>query len=151
MRRVLALAVLAAATVVGVTLAQARTEAKPLPGLPPWTAGYTGWTKLNRTPIPPRASDPHSGTKNVYASRLARKGVYPVGTVIVKDIRRPGSRNVDVVAAMRKRSSGANRGWQMIEWTRSSPSSRFTILAQGAICYGCHIGAKPDYVFTKRR
>jgi len=152
-RRVLALALLTAVAVVAATLAQAETTAvsKPLPGLPQWTAGYTGWTKLNRRPIPPRASDAHSGTKNVYASKRARNGVYPVGTVIVKDVRRPGSRTIDVVAAMRKRSRGANHGWEMIEWTRSSPSSRFTILAQGSICYGCHIGARPDYVFTKRR
>ncbi len=150
MRQVVAIALLAALSVVAVTVAQARTEAKALPGLPGWTAGYTSWTKLNRAPIPPRASDAHRGTKNVYASRAARRGVYPVGTVIVKDIRRPGSRSIDVVAAMRKRRGGPNRGWEMIEWSRSSPTERFGVLAQGGLCFGCHIGAKPDYVFTKR-
>jgi Cytochrome P460 len=149
-RRVLALAVLAAAAVVATSLAQARGDAKPLPGLPQWTAGYTDWQKVNRRAIPARPSDAHSGTKNVYASRRARNGVYPVGTVIVKEVRRPGSRTIGVVAAMRKRASGPHRGWQMIEWTRSSASARFTVLAQGQLCFGCHMGAKPDYVFTKR-
>ncbi|HSC93074.1 MAG TPA: cytochrome P460 family protein [Gaiellaceae bacterium] len=149
--RVLATALLTAAAVVGATVAQARGDAKPLPGLPAWTAGYTGWAKVNRAPIPPRASDAHRGTKNVFASRRARRGVYPVGTVIVKEVRRPGERHVGVVAAMRKLPGRkAHHGWAMTEWTRSSTRDRFGILAQGAVCFGCHVAAKPDYVFTKR-
>lgn len=153
MRRVLALAVLVAVAVVAATLAQAESTAaaRPLPGLPQWTAGYTGWTKVNRAPIPSRASDAHRGTKNVYASKRARNGRYPVGTVIVKEVRRPGTRHVGVIAAMRKLPNRrANNGWEMIEWERSSARGRFGVLASGAICYGCHVGAKPDYVFTKR-
>jgi hypothetical protein len=126
-----------------------------LPGLPAYTAGYQSWTKLNSKPIPPARSDPHLGTKNVYASRLPRAGsaLYPVGTVVVKDITRPGARFVGVVAVMRKQAGvKANNGWQMIEYTRSSSRSRFTVLAQGSICYSCHVGAKrTDYVFTRRR
>jgi hypothetical protein len=149
--RLVVIAVAAAAAVLGGTLAQAGSQAKPLPGLPAWTAGYTSWQKVNRTPIPARASDAHRGTKNVFASKRARNGVYPVGTVIVKEIRRPGERAVGVVAAMRKRAGvRAHRGWEMIEWTRPSPGSRFGVLAQGGVCTSCHVGAKPDYVFTKR-
>lgn len=153
MRRVLALAAVSAAAVVGATLAQARTDARPrpLPGLPAWTAGYTGWSRINRAPIPPRASDAHRGTKQVYASRRARNGRYPVGTVIVKDVRRPGTRSVGVVAAMRKLPNRrAHNGWEMVEWERRSARGRFGILAQGGVCFGCHVAAKPDYVFTKR-
>ena len=130
--------------------------AKPLPGLPAYTAGYTQWTKLNAKPIPPRRSgDAHLGTKNVYASKLPRAGssTYPVGTVIVKDIRRPGARFVGVVAAMRKVAGvRANNGWQMIEWSRPAASSRFSVLAQGQLCFSCHVQVKSrDYVFTRRR
>jgi hypothetical protein len=152
-RRVLVLAALSAVAVVAATLAQAGTTAtpKPLPGLPQWTAGYKAWPKINRAPIPARPSDAHSGTKNVYASKRARNGRYPAGTVIVKEVRRPGQSHIGVIAAMRKLPNRrANNGWQMIEWDRTSTRDRFGVLASGAICYGCHVGAKPDYVFTKR-
>ena len=130
--------------------------AKPLPGLPTYTAGYTQWTKLNATPIPPRTGgDAHLGTKNVYASKLRPSGSsrYPLGTVIVKDIRRPGARFVGVVAVMRKLAGvRANNGWQMIEYSRPSATSRFTVLAQGQLCFSCHVQVKArDYVFTRRR
>lgn len=130
--------------------------AKPLPGLPSYTAGYTQWTKLNAKPIPPRRSgDAHLGTKNVYASKLPPRGStrYPVGTVIVKEIRRPGARFVGVLAAMRKLAGvKANNGWRMIEWSRPSGRSRFTVLAQGQLCFSCHVQVRSrDYVFTRRR
>ena len=130
--------------------------AKPLPGLPSYTAGYTQWTKLNAKPIPPRRSgDAHLGTKNVYASKLPPRGStrYPVGTVVVKEIRRPGARFVGVLAAMRKLAGvKANNGWRMIEWSRPSGRSRFTVLAQGQLCFSCHVQVRSrDYVFTRRR
>jgi hypothetical protein len=156
MRRALAVAAAAAAAsalVVGATVAQGgSSKPRPLPGLPAYTAGYTSWFKLNRRPIPPRPSgDAHFGTKNVYASRRIRGGRYPVGTVIVKEVRRGGV--VAVVAVMRKRKgfSPRNNDWQMIEYVRSSPRFRFGILAQGQICYSCHVQAKRnDFVFTRR-
>lgn len=54
---------------------------------------------------------------------------------------------------MRKRAGvKANNGWEMIEWSRPSPTARFTVLAQGALCFSCHVQAKKtDYVFTQRR
>jgi hypothetical protein len=150
---ILAAAATASALVVGATVAQGgASKPSPLPGLPAYTAGYTSWFKLNRRPIPPRASgDAHFGTKNVYASRRIRAGRYPVGTVIVKEVRRGGS--VAVVAVMRKRKSFSprNNDWQMIEYVRSSPRARFGVLAQGRICYACHSGARRnDFVFTRR-
>lgn len=155
MRRVLAVpaaAAGAAVLVVGVTVAQGRADARPLPGLPAYTAGYAGWYKINRTPIPPRPSgDAHSGTKNVYASKRIRRGRYPYGTVIVKEVRRGGV--VTLVAVMRKLRgfSPRNNDWRMIEYVRSSPRSRFGVLAQGRICYACHSGARRhDFVFTRR-
>ena len=156
MRRPLAVLVAAAsaaAFVVGATLAQGGSPAaRPLPGLPAYTAGYTSWVKLNRRPIPPRPSgDAHPGTKDVYASRPIRDNRYPAGTVIVKEIRRGGV--VTVVAVMRKIRgfSPRNNDWEMIEYSRSSARARFGVLAQGRICYACHDAARRnDFVFTRR-
>jgi Cytochrome P460 len=128
-----------------------RPRAEPLPGLPRWTAGYRRWTKVNAKPLPPRDSDPHLGTKDVYASRPPRAGVYPVGTVIVKEAMRPGKDFVGLVAAMRK-VAGANpdhNDWVFVEWTRDAEAETFTELARGGVCTSCHVGAADrDYVFT---
>jgi Cytochrome P460 len=134
-------------------LAAALAVAAPLPGIPSYAQGYARWTKLNRAPIPPRASDPHRSYKNVYASKLPRGNRYPVGTVIVKEGRATRSGYVRLIAVMRKvKAVGPNNGWTMIEWSRSSPGARFTELARGQVCYSCHVGARrTDYVFTKRR
>lgn len=145
-------ALVAAAFVVGATLAQGGSvKAKPLPGLPAYTAGYKSWFKINRSPIPRRSADAHPGTKNVYTSKRIRGGRYPVGTVIVKEVTSGGF--IRIVAVMRKIKgfSPRNNDWQMIEYTRSSTRSRFGVLAQGQICYSCHVQARRnDYVFTRR-
>jgi hypothetical protein len=150
---VLAAAAGAAALVVGATVAQGSgSKPRPLPGLPAYTAGYKSWFKINRAPIPPRPSgDAHSGTKDVYASKRKRGARYPFGTVIVKEVKRGGV--VTVVAVMRKLRgfSPRNNDWQMIEYSRASSRGRFSILAQGRICYACHSGARAnDFVFTRR-
>lgn len=134
-------------------LVAALAGASPLPGLPRYTAGYTGWTKLNSKPIPPRPVDAHRSFKNVYASKVPRAGRYPVGTVIVKEGRQRTGAPVTLIAVMRKlRATGPHNGWQMIEWTRSSGNARFSELARGQVCTSCHVQArKTDYVFTKRR
>ena len=107
--------------------------------------------KVNRAPIPARPSDAHRGTKNVYASKRRGTAATRSGPVIVKEVRRPGTSFVGVIAAMRKLPNRrANNGWEMIEWDRGSSRGRFGVLAQGGICFGCHMAAKPDYVFTKR-
>lgn len=127
-------------------------EPKPLPGLPAELAGYREWTKLNAAPIPPRASDPHSGTKDVYASVAAEGGVYPPGAIVVKEAARPGASFIGLVAMMRK-ERGANpehNDWIMIEWVRDSPDAAFEEIAGGAICTSCHVQARDqDYVFTR--
>jgi hypothetical protein len=152
MRAVVVIACLAAAGVVIASLGQAQPVATPLPGLPQYTVGYKAWFKINRTPIPQSDGDAHPGTKNVFASKRAVRGRYPVGTVIVKEVFRRGQRYPYVIAAMRKlKGRTAHNGWVMIEWTRRSERTRFSVLAQGEICYSCHVGAKAtDYVFTRR-
>ena len=140
--------------------APSRTEVRPLPGLPAYTAGFDRWLKLNRAPIPPRPNDAHLGTKNVFVNRtrarLAPGGrqrfPYPNGSIIVKSIRRPGQRFVGVVAVMRKLrgKNPAHNDWLMIEYLRASQSARFRELASGALCTGCHVQARRrDYVFTR--
>jgi hypothetical protein len=129
--------------------------ATPLPGIPSYAQPYKSWTTLNSTPIPRRSADAHDGTKNVYASKLPRRGStrYPAGTVIVKEGFRPGKRFVGLIAVMRKvKATAPNNGWVMIERVRRSRNARFTEIARGQVCYSCHVGAKKtDYVFTKRR
>ncbi len=132
------------------TAAEPQPEA--LPGLPAWTAGYTDWTQLNKQPIPPRSSDPHLGTKNVYVSDEAVNGIYPVGAMVVKEAFRPDKDFIGLIATMRK-MKGANpsaNNWVFVEWTRDSADAPFTELASGAVCQSCHSGvAAQDYVFTR--
>jgi Cytochrome P460 len=153
--RAVLIAAAAGFLVLGATMAQGRSAAKPLPGLPSYTAGYKSWTKLNNRPLPRRSADPHDGTKNVYTSKLPPRGSswYPVGTVIVKEAFRSGQRAPYLIAVMRKvKGVRANNGWVMIEWTRRFAGARFSEQARGQVCYGCHVGARrTDYVFTRRR
>ena len=134
------LALAAAASVVAV----ASTSAN---GLPSYTNGYAKWPKLNRKPI--RNEDPrtgHAGTKNVYVSKRKAGTRYPNGAVVVKTIVDPGAKYIGKVAVMRK----VNGRWRYIEYTRSGPAARYTILAQGQLCQSCHMQVKSnDYVFTR--
>jgi Cytochrome P460 len=142
------------------TTEEATTEAAPPPapkpkappGAPAFVAGYRGWTKLNAQPIPPRESDPHNGTKNVYASKPARAdGSFPNGTIVVKEATRPGADFIGLLATMRKRAGAdpEHNDWVFVEYTRDARSDRFAEIGRGAVCWGCHIGAQDtDYVFT---
>jgi hypothetical protein len=147
------LAAVVAALSAAATAGPERVAARPLPGLPAYTAGFERWQKLNRRPIRPRRNDAHLGTKNVYASRAAVRNRYPYGTVVVKTITRPGQSYVSVIAVMRK-VRGANRrhnDWVMVEYGRQSRAGRFAAFASGAICTGCHVQVRGrDYVFTRR-
>ncbi len=124
---------------------------EPLPGLPRFTAGYDSWVKLNRKPIPPRPSgDAHLGTKEVFASKPPRAGVFPDGTIIVKEAVRPGDDFLGLIAVMRKAegSDPAHNDWRFVEFTRDSRKDRFGETASGAVCWTCHMGAeKTDYVW----
>jgi hypothetical protein len=152
MLRVSAIAAAAAALVVGVTLAQARSGATPLPGLPKHTSGYKTWIKINKAPIR-GGSAARQGTKNVYTSKRKTGARYPFGTVIVKEAFKSGQKAPYLIAVMRKvrGASPRNNDWIMVEYTRPGATGRFSELARGQICYGCHVGAKAnDYVFTRK-
>ncbi|HUG63911.1 MAG TPA: cytochrome P460 family protein [Gaiellaceae bacterium] len=116
-------------------------------GLPSYTKGYAKWPKLNKKPI--RNEDPrtgHAGTKNVFVSKRKVGKRYPNGAVVVKTIVDPGTKFIGKVAVMRK----VNGRWRYIEYTRSAPSRRYTVLAQGALCQSCHMQVRSnDYVFTR--
>jgi Cytochrome P460 len=124
----------------------------PLPGLPKSIAGYHAWTKLNEAPIAPRDSDPHLGTKEVYASKEMRSnGLFPNGTIVVKEATRPGKDFIGLIAIMRKERGAdpAHNDWLFVEYTRDKRNEPFAELASGAVCYGCHVGAEAtDYVWT---
>ena len=155
------------------TTAAARTEPAPeprpaaLPGLPAFTAGFAGWDRLNREPIPPDSEqtrrvgfDAHRGTKQVFVSTpresLARGGVqrfpYPDGTIVVKAAGEdPGSPTL--VAVMRKvaGSDPAHGDWEFQEYKRSGAGDAFATDdgLTGATCWGCHaIASGTDWVFT---
>ncbi len=145
--RVLALVALAAVLAVAVVVvAAAGTSAN---GLPSYTDGYQKWAKLNRKPFTSTGplSSAHTGVKNVYASKRKVGSKFPNGTVIVKTIVKPGTRYVGQFAVMRKQ----NGRWRFVEYERSGPRERYSLLAQGQLCTSCHVMAKAnDYVFTKR-
>jgi hypothetical protein len=140
------------------TTAETTTEAEPPPpeappGVPAFVAGYRSWTKLNDAPIPPRSSDPHNGTKNVYVSKERRPdGRFPAGTIVVKDAVRPDASFVGLIATMRKRPGAdpAHGNWVFVEYTRDGRGERFQEIASGSVCWSCHMGAlETDYVFTE--
>ena len=141
-RRIVALVAVSAFAASAVVVAVASTSAN---GLPSYTNGYQKWTKLNKKPIK-GGSAAHSGVKNVYSSKKRVGSKFPNGTVVVKSIAKPGDKlgTPTQVAVMRK----ANGKWRYVEYELSG--SRYGVLAQGALCSGCHMQAKStDYVFTK--
>jgi Cytochrome P460 len=142
-----------AATTTAPTPEPPKAEPKPLPGLPAFTAGYEQWTRLTRKPVPPRESgDAHLGTKRIFASQERRaNGVFPDGTIIVKEAARPGADFMGLIAVMRKEPGAdpVHNDWRFIEWTRDDPNERFTLQARDSVCWNCHVGAEQtDYVWV---
>ena len=135
-----------------VTTEPPASEAKAPPGAPKFVAGYEDWPKLNDQPIGPRDSDPHLGTKNVYASEAQQANDrFPYGTIIVKDATRPGKDFIGLLATMRKQKGAdpEHNDWVFVEYTREGANERFSELARGTVCWSCHVGAADsDYVFT---
>jgi hypothetical protein len=134
----LALGIAGAAAVVAV----AQTAAN---GLPAYTDGYAKWTRLNAKPITTPGA--HNGVKNVYASRpRASNRKFPNGTVIVKSIKQPGAKGLPFQVAVMRKAAGR---WQWVEYQLTG--ARYSVLAKGQLCSGCHMQAKAnDWVFTKR-
>jgi hypothetical protein len=148
--KLLALVILAALVAAGAALALSPDAARK-DGLPRYVNGYAKWPKLNRAPIR-GGSAAHQGTKNVYASKRRRGARFPVGTIVVKTATPPGKKWLSLVATMRRIKGTANGGWRWEEFTRTSPSRRFTRVGfPESGCAACHAQAKArDYVFTRR-
>jgi hypothetical protein len=127
-------------------------EVKAPPGAPKFIAGYRDWPRLNDRPIGPRDSDPHLGTKNVFASETQRaNGRFPNGTIVVKEASRPGKAFIGLLATMRKQKGAdpEHNDWVFVEYTRDDANEPFSELARGTVCWSCHVGAaESDYVFT---
>jgi len=121
-------------------------------GIPAYVDGYAKWPRLNRLPIR-GGSSAHQGTKNVYASKRKTGSRYPVGTIVVKTGAEPGKKWLSLVATMRKVKGTKNGGWRWEEFTRSSPTARFTKVGfPESGCAACHSQAKSnDFVFTRRQ
>jgi hypothetical protein len=141
-----------AATPEPVTTEPATPDPKAPPGAPKFIAGYKDWPKLNDQPIGPRDSDPHLGTKNVYASEAQQANDrFPNGTIIVKEATRPGKDFIGLLATMRKQRGAdpEHNDWVFVEYTREAGNDAFSELARGTVCWSCHVGAaESDYVFT---
>jgi hypothetical protein len=133
---------------IAVAAAPAGQQQARLPG---YIDGYAAWPRLNKKPIV-GGSPAHSGTKHVYASRRKRGARYPVGTIVVKTATPPGKKWLSLVATMRRIKGSANGGWRWEEFTRASPSQRFSKISfPESGCAACHVQAKAnDYVFTRR-
>ena len=145
MRAAAILGTLLALTIAG--SAGARTDAN---GIPAYVNGYAKWPKLNAKPIR-GGSPPHQGTKQVYASKR-KTGANPLGAIVVKTATPPGKQWLSLVATMRKIRGSANGGWRWEEFTRSSPTARFTKIGfPESGCAACHMQARSnDFVFTRR-
>lgn len=128
--------------------------AADLPGIPSQFRPYRSWHRLNAKPLRPSAATAHPGRRNVYASRTRLPGGrFPYGTLIVKEgfAAAGGRRFVSLIATMRKaRGADPSHGdWVFVEWARTSPRGRFREVAQGGVCFGCHVRAlTTDWVFT---
>ena len=150
MRLAIALVTIGALLAAGAALALAPDAARK-DGLPRYVDGYAKWPKLNRAPIR-GGSAAHGGTKNVFASKRRRGARFPVGTIVVKTATPPGKKWLSLVATMRRMEATSNGGWRWEEFTRSSPSRRFTKVGfPESGCAACHAQASArDYVFTRR-
>jgi hypothetical protein len=149
MRAKIASAVALAAVAISVVVVVTATAQTRRDGLPAYVSGWQSWPTINRKPFTSTGplSSAHAGVKNVYTSKPKKGKAYPNGTVIVKTIVKPRTKFVGQFAVMRK----VKGRWQYVEWERSSASARYSLLAQGSGCQGCHMQARAnDYVFTKR-
>ena len=143
--------VLAASLAIALACAVSAAAQQAGNGLPSYIEGYAAWPKVNGKPIV-GGSAAHQGTKNVYASKRRLGKRYPVGTIVVKTATPAGKKWLSLVATMRRIKGTSNGGWRWEDFTRSTPSQRFSKVGfPESGCAACHVQAKAnDYVFTRR-
>ncbi len=117
-----------------------------LGGVPRDVQGFAKWTKVATKGLP--TGGPHAGQqKVVYANPTAARawkgtGALPAGSIVVKTA--GPAANPTLIAIMRRTASG----WTYEEYVPRGP--RYGLLASGALCSGCHEGAKAkDFLFTR--
>ncbi len=117
-----------------------------LNGVPKDVQAFATWKKVVTTGMP--LDGPHTGkNKVVYANPIAAKAwggtaALPVGSLVVKTA---GSSSApDFVGIMRKTA----KGWDYEEFIIKA--GKYSLLAKGASCSGCHDQAKDkDFLFTR--
>ena len=115
-------------------------------GIPADVQAFASWKKVVTSGMP--LDGPHAGkNKVVYANAIAAKAwagkaALPVGSLVVKTA---GSASApDFVGIMRKTA----KGWDYEEFTGSA--GKYSLLAKGASCSGCHEQARDkDFLFTR--
>ena len=115
-------------------------------GIPADVQAFASWKKVVTTGM--ALDGPHAGkNKVVYANAIAAKAwagkvALPVGSLVVKTA---GSASApDFVGIMRKTA----KGWDYEEYTGSA--GKYSVIAKGASCSGCHDKAKDkDFLFTR--
>ena len=107
--------------------------------------------------IPPTASDPHIGYKNVYACNITQEAlvamdeqpefVYPEDTLIVKTSRREHQDYAWLVATARK----VGGAWEWAEYKRNFENEDFlSIPVSQSVCIDCHKKASQlDSIYSK--
>ncbi|MCC6831115.1 MAG: cytochrome P460 family protein [Thermoleophilia bacterium] len=140
--------------------APATTGVAPTPGLPPQTAGFATWPRLNSRPIAESPDTPHGDDKvvrlNRDLSRVVRDGrlvtPLPPGTVVLKTGRR-GSDAIAFVSVMEKVPDydPQHGDWRFTEYARTAPDAAYTPLAEASACWDCHasVAKDRDWVFTE--
>ena len=116
-------------------------------GIPADVQAFASWKKVVTTGMP--LDGPHTGkNKVVYANPIAAKAwggtaALPVGSLVVKTA---GSSSApDFVGIMRKTA----KGWDYEEFIIKA--GKYSLLAKGASCSGCHDQAKDkDFLFTRQ-
>lgn len=133
-----------------------------LSGLPEEIKDYKNWLKMNKNPIPPDTSAPHTpsnGIKNVFVNQTKvillkseqQLFPYPDKTIIVKEALNKDKNYVELIAIMKKikGKDSEHNDWEFTEYNRSSADEDFKLAFKDGICWNCHSGAKEkDYSFT---
>lgn len=113
--------------------------------------------RLNREEIPPTASDPHLGFKNVYACNSSLEDllsledqapfVYPEGTMILKTSRREHQDYIWLIATAEKLEGR----WDWVEYKRNFENEDFlSIPVSQDVCVDCHKKVlDSDLIFTR--
>ncbi|MFN8121555.1 MAG: cytochrome P460 family protein [Thermoleophilia bacterium] len=132
----------------------------PLPGLPPQTAGFEAWPRVNARPIAASPDTPHGDRKvvrlNRELSRVARDGRFvtplPPGTVVVKTGGR-GADSMAFVSVMEKvpEYDPQHGDWRFTEYARTAEDAPYDLLAEASACWDCHAAAAEDrdWIFTQ--